>query len=131
MNNRTLGNVLAILALLCFIVAIIGMAINGSPRWVEPVEQLGWIFFTACVLALYLLGGTGEEDEPLKPQWANAAWAFGALAIALLVAALVANLASSTYKYWFEAIETAGLVCMVMTVISAVMARGGVGNWGR
>lgn len=126
MNNRTLGNVLAGLALACFVVAIIGMAASGSHRWVEPMEQLGWIFFTGCVLSLYLLGEPDEAAEPLNSAWSNAAWAFGGLAIALLLTAFVANIASMVYKYWFEAIETAGLVCMAMTVISAVMAKGGL-----
>jgi len=123
MNKRTLGNVLAVIAILCFIAAIIGMASNGSHRWVEPIEELGWMFFTGCVLVLYLMAEPPTE-EPLNAKWVNAAWGFGALAIALLLAAFIANVASTTYKYWFEAIETAGLVAMVLTIISAVMARG-------
>ncbi|MHB8894617.1 MAG: hypothetical protein ACYC99_05470 [Candidatus Geothermincolia bacterium] len=127
MNKRMLGNVLAVIALLCFITAIIGMAIGGSHRWVEPLEELGWIFFTGCVLILYLVVGPAEGAGPLRSSWANAAWAFGALTLALLITAFIANVAAVQYKYWFEAIDTAGLVCMVVTIISAVMARGGFG----
>ena len=46
MNKKTLGNVLAILAVLCFVAAIIGMASNGSHRWVEPLQEAsgsGWL----------------------------------------------------------------------------------------
>lgn len=127
MNKRTLGNVLAVLALLCFVAAIIGMATTSTHRWVEPVEELGWIFFTGCVLVLFLLAEPAEDSEPLIASWANAAWAAGALAIAFLGAAFIANIISVTYRYWFEAIETAGLVCMAVTVIAAVMARGRLG----
>ena len=84
MKKRTLGNVLAVLAVLCFLVAIIGMAISGSHRWVEPLEELGWIFFVGCLLVLYL---ASAPETTLNLQWAKAAWAFGALSIALLLAA--------------------------------------------
>lgn len=127
MNRRTIGNVLAVIALLCFVAAIIGMASNGSHRWVEPLEEAGWMLFTGCVLVLYLMAGPPTE-EPLNAKWVRAAWAFGGLALALLLIAFISNLASQQYKYWFKAIETAGLVAMVLTIISAVMARGG---WGR
>jgi len=129
MNRRTLGNMLAVIALLCFVAAIIGMAISGSHRWVEPAEEAGWMFFVGCVLVLYLVvEPDSAEAENLNAKWANAAWAFGALSIALLLAAFIANLAAVTYRYWFEAIETAGLVSMAFTVICAVMARGGLGR---
>ena len=127
MDRRTLGNMLAVLAILCFIAAIIGMAISGSHRWVEPLEEAGWMFFVGCVLVLYLMVEPDSvEAENLNPKWATAAWAFGALSIALLLTAFIANLAAVIYRYWFEAIETAGLVAMVLTIISAVMARGGL-----
>jgi peptidoglycan/LPS O-acetylase OafA/YrhL len=126
MNNRRFGNVLAGVALICFLVAIIGMAMGGSHRWVEPVEELGWMFFTGCVLVLYLMADK-DPDNPMDPRWVQAAWGFGILAIVLLFAAFIANIASAAYHYWFEALETAGLVCMVLTIISAVMAGGPLG----
>jgi len=125
MKKRTLGNVLAVLAVLCFLVAIIGMAISGSHRWVEPLEELGWIFFVGCLLVLYL---ASAPETTLNLQWAKAAWAFGALSIALLLAAFIANIAAVTYRYWFEAIETAGVVAMLATVLCAITARGGWGG---
>lgn len=125
MSKRTLGNALAVIALLCFVAAIIGMAISGSHRWVEPLEEAGWMFFTGCVLVLYLVV---PSEGQLNQKWVSAAWGLGALAIALLLAAFIANIAAQSYKYWFEAIETAGLVAMVMTIIASIMARGG---WGK
>jgi predicted MFS family arabinose efflux permease len=125
MNKRTLGNALAVIALLCFVAAIIGMAISGSHRWVEPLEEAGWMFFTGCVLVLYLVV---PSDGELDQKWVSAAWGLGALAIALLLASFIANLAAQQYHYWFEAIETAGLVAMVLTIIASIMARGG---WGK
>ena len=125
MNKRTIGNALAIIALLCFVAAIIGMAMSGSHRWVEPVEEAGWMFFTGCVMILYLVVPSGEE---LNKKWVKAAWALGGVAIALLLVSFIANLSAQQYKYWFEAIETSGLVFMVLTIIAAVMSRGG---WGK
>lgn len=125
MSKRNIGNGLAVIALLCFVAAIIGMAMSGSHRWVEPLEEAGWMFFTGCVLVLYLV--VPWEGE-LNQKWVTAAWALGAVAIALLLASLVANLAAQQYKYWFEAIETSGLVFMVLTIIAAIMARGGLGK---
>jgi hypothetical protein len=125
MSKRTLGNALAVIALLCFVAAIIGMAISGSHRWVEPLEEAGWMFFTGCVLVLYLVV---PSEGQLNQKWVSAAWGLGALAIALLLAAFIANIAAQSYKYWFEAIETAGLVAMVLTIIASIMARGG---WGK
>lgn len=125
MSKRTLGNALAVIAMLCFVAAIIGMAISGSHRWVEPLEEAGWMFFTGCVLVLYLVV---PSEGQLNQKWVSAAWGLGALAIALLLAAFIANIAAQSYKYWFEAIETAGLVAMVLTIIASIMARGG---WGK
>jgi phosphatidylglycerophosphate synthase len=125
MSKRNIGNALAVIALLCFIVAIIGMAMSGSHRWVEPLEEAGWMFFTGCVLVFYLV--VPWEGE-LNQKWVSAAWVLGAVAIALLLASFVTNLAAQQYKYWFEAIETSGLVFMVLTIIAAIMARGG---WGK
>ncbi len=125
MKNKQIGNLFAVLAILCFVIAIIGMAAGGSHRWVEPVEELGWIFFVGCVLAFFLLPERGAASGPsLDPSWVRIAWGAGAVAIALLLAALVGNLASTHYKYWLEALETAGLLGMFVTVLAAVMARG-------
>ena len=129
MSKRNIGNALAVIALLCFVAAIIGMAMNsgigGAHRWVEPFEAAGWMFFTGCVLVLYLVvPPEGELDQ----KWVSVAWAFGAVAIALLLVSFIANVAAQQYKYWFEAIETSGLVFMVLTIITAIMARGGLGK---
>jgi len=124
MNRRMLGNALGAIALLCFIAAIIGMAIGGSHRWVEPIEELGWMFFTGCALVLLLMADSSGEARTVKSGWVNAAWACGSLAIALLLTAFIANVLSIHYRYWFEAIDTAGLVFMAATVVSAVLARG-------
>lgn len=125
MDKRTLGNVLAVIAIVFFIVAIIGNASNGSHRWVEPCEQAGWIFFVGAVLVLYLETepATSESEEDMK--WVPLAWTFGGIAIVFFLFALVLNLVSSAPHGWFEAIELCGTLAMLVTILAVVMSRCG------
>jgi peptidoglycan/LPS O-acetylase OafA/YrhL len=126
MNKRTLGNVLAVIAILFFIAAIVGNAANGSHRWVEPCEQAGWIFFVGAVLVLYLeTERAPSESEEEEMKWAPAAWTFGGIAIVLFLFALVLNRVSTQPHGWYEAIELGGTVAMLVTIIAVVMSRGG------
>jgi vacuolar-type H+-ATPase subunit I/STV1 len=99
------------------------MIIGGSHRWTESLQQLGWIFFIAGFLVLYLLTGR----EIIRPQLANLAWLAGAVAITLFLVALILNAASVVYKSWFEAFEAAGSIVMLVTVMSAIWS---VSGWG-
>jgi membrane-associated phospholipid phosphatase len=121
MDKKKLGLGLLAVTGVCFVVTIIGMIIGGSHRWTEPVQQLGWIFFIAGFLVLYLQTGR----EIIRPKFANLAWLAGAVAIALFSVALVLNVASEVYKSWFEAFEAAGSMAMVVTVMSAIWSVGG------
>jgi peptidoglycan/LPS O-acetylase OafA/YrhL len=126
MNNRKIGNTLAVIALIFFVVAIIGNAVSGSHRWVETFEEAGWIFFVATILVLYLeTDRVPAEEKPEYAKWVPVAWTFGVIAIALFLFALVANLAMSVQKSWVEAVELAGVVAMLVTIVSAIMSRGG------
>jgi FtsH-binding integral membrane protein len=124
MDNRKLGLGLLAVTGVCWIVTIIGMIIGGSHRWTEPFQQLGWIFFIAGFLVLYLLTGR----EIIKPQLANLAWLAGVVGIALFFVALIFNVASEVYKTWFEAFEAAGSIAMMVSVMSAIWS---VGGWER
>lgn len=121
MDNKKLGLGLLAVTGACWVVTIIGMIIGGSHRWTEPFQQLGWIFFIAGFLVLYLL--TGREIK--RPNMANLAWGAGAVAIVLFLLTLIFNVASVAYKSWFEAFEAAGSIAMVATVMSAIWSVGG------
>ena len=121
MDNRKLGLGLLAVTGACWIVTIIGMIIGGSHRWTEPFQQLGWIFFIAGFLVLYLL--TGREIT--KPQLATVAWLAGAVAIALFLVALISNVASEEFKSWFEAFEAAGSMAMLVSIMTAIWSVGG------
>jgi hypothetical protein len=123
MDNKKLGLGLLAVTGACWAVTIIGMIIGGSHRWTEPFQQLGWIFFMAGFLVLYLLTGR----EIIRPQLANLAWLAGAVAITLFLVALILNAASVVYKSWFEAFETAGSIAMLVSIMSAIWS---VGGWG-
>ena len=123
MDYKKLGLGLLAVTGVCWVVTIIGMIIGGSHRWTEPVQQLGWIFFIAGFLVLYLLTGR----EIIRPQLANLAWLAGAVAITFFFVALILNVVSVAYKSWFEAFEAAGSIAMVVTVMSAIWS---VGGWG-
>lgn len=129
MDKKTLGNVLGVLAAIFFAIAIIGMATHGSHRWVEPFEEAGWLLFVGCVLALYLMARQAPEDAgPGARKWESAAWGFGALAVVLFVVAIISNAAMATSESWVEAVELAGVLAMLVTIISAIYARGGFGR---
>ena len=102
-------------------VTIIGMAFGGPHRWSDPFQQLGWIFFIAGFLVMYML--TGREIT--RPRLANLAWLAGVVSIVLFLVALIFNVASDIYKSWFEAFEAAASIAMVVTVISAIWSAGG------
>lgn len=121
MDNRKLGFGLLAVTGVCWIVTTIGMIIGGSHRWIEPFQQLGWMFFVAGFLVMYLQ--TGREIT--KPRLANLAWLAGAVAIGLFLVALILNVASEAEKTWFEAFEAAGTIAMTVTVISAIWSVGG------
>ncbi len=121
MDNRKLGLGLLAVTGACWVVTIIGMIIGGSHRWTEPFQQLGWIFFIAGFLVLYLL--TGREIT--KPQLAKVAWLAGAVAIALFLVALISNVASEEFKSWFEAFEAAGSMAMLVSIMTAIWSVGG------
>jgi drug/metabolite transporter (DMT)-like permease len=124
MDNKKLGFGLLGVTGVCWIVTTIGMIIGGSHRWTEPFQQLGWIFFIAGFLVLYLQ--TGREIR--NPRLANLAWLAGAVAVVLFLIALILNVASEVSKTWYEAFEAAGSIAMVVTVMSAIWS---VGGWTR
>jgi FtsH-binding integral membrane protein len=124
MDNKKLGFGLLAVTGVCWVITIIGMIIGGSHRWTEPLQQLGWMFFVAGFLVLYLQ--TGREIT--KPRLANLAWLAGAVAIGLFLVALILNVTSEAYKSWFEAFETAASIAMVVSVMSAIWS---VGGWTR
>jgi FtsH-binding integral membrane protein len=121
MDNKKLGLGLLAVTGVCWIVTMIGMIVGGSHRWAEASQQLGWIFFMAGFLVLYLRTGR----EIVRPQLANLAWLAGAIAMALFLVALILNVASETYKTWFEAFEAAASIAMVVSVMSAIWSVGG------
>jgi hypothetical protein len=123
MDKKKLGLGLLAVTGVCWVVTIIGMIIGGSHRWSESAQQLGWIFFIAGFLVLYLQTGR----EIIRPQLANLAWLAGAAAITFFLVALILNAASVLYKTWFEAFEAAGSIAMLVTVMSAIWS---VGGWG-
>ena len=123
MDNKKLGLGLLAVTGACWVVAIIGMINGGSQfhRWTEPFQQLGWIFFIAGFLVLYLLTGR----EIVRPQLANLAWLAGAVAIALFLVALILNAVSAEYKSWFEAFETGASIAMLVSIMTAIWSVGG------
>ncbi len=121
MDNRKLGYGLLAVTFVCWVITMIGMFAGGSHRWTEPVQQLGWIFFIAGFLVLYLQTGR----EIIRPNLANIAWWSGAAAMALFLVSLILNVASEAFKSWFEAFEAAGSVAMVVAVMTAIWSVGG------
>ncbi len=121
MDNRKLGLGLLGGAGVCWVVTMIGMIVGGSHRWSETSQQLGWMFFIAGFLVLYLKTGR----EIIRPQLANLAWLAGVIGMALFLVSLIFNLASETYETWFEAFEAAGTIAMMVSVMSAIWSVGG------
>ncbi len=121
MDNKKLGLGLLGGAGVCWVITMIGMIIGGSHRWSESSQQLGWMFFIAGFLVLYLRTGR----EIIRPQLANLAWWAGAIGMALFLVALIFNVASEAYETWFEAFEAAGTIAMMVSVMSAIWSVGG------
>lgn len=121
MDNKKLGLGLLAVTFACWIVTMTGMIIGGSHRWVEPFQQVGWIFFIGGFLVLYLRTGR----EIIRPNMAKLAWGAGAVAVVLFLLSLVFNAASVAYKTWYEAFEAAGSIAMLVTVMSAIWSVGG------
>ena len=121
MDYRKLGLGLLGVTFVCMTVTIIGMIIGGSHRWTEPFQQLGWMFFIAGFLVMYLKTGR----EIIRPQMANLAWLAGVIGMVLFLVALVLNVASEAYETWFEAVEAVGTIAVMVSVMSAIWSVGG------
>lgn len=110
-------------AIALFIIAIIGMATGSSHRWVEPVQQFGWVLLVVTVILWYLVN---REPELVQQRYSTAgliAWALGFASIALFVFAIIANATSSEPKSWIEAVELAGVLAFLGLVIIVVTLR--------
>jgi len=126
MDKKAFGNWLALIAIVCIIVAIIGGLAGGSHRWVEPFEQAGWMFLVGCILVQYVVGDREQvETGKNSAQLRAAAWAFGALAIVLFAVGLIANASLVVPRRWFEPVELAGILATLVTIVTAIMSRGG------
>jgi len=121
MDYRKLGLGLLGVTFVCMAVTIIGMAIEGSHRWTESVQQLGWMFFIAGFLVMYLKTGR----EIIRPQLAQTAWISGIVAMVLFLVALILNVASKDPEIWFEAFEAAGSIAMLVSIMTAIWSVGG------
>lgn len=121
MDNKKIGLGLLAVTGVCWVVTIIGMIAEGSHRWTEAFQQLGWIFFVAGFLVLYLMTGR----EIVRPQLASIAWVAGAVAIMFFFAALILNVASVLYRSWFGAFETAAAIAMLVSIMTAIWSVGG------
>jgi cell division protein FtsW (lipid II flippase) len=122
MDYRKLGNTFAVIALVLFMVSLIGMVSNGSHRWVEPFQQAGWICFVIAMLVLYLLTPEAADNDPM---WANAAWVFGGLAILLFLSGMIVNAATVIDRSWYEALEAGGSIATLLTIVTALYSRHG------
>lgn len=120
-SMRTAGLAFLGVTFACWIVTIIGMFTNGSHKWTQPFQILGWIFFIAGFLVLYLLTGR----EIVRPGFASAAWATGAMTIGLLAASLVIYATSSALEIWYEGLETVAYFVMLASIMSAIWSVGG------
>lgn len=120
MDKKRLGFILLGGSAACWIVTFIGMIANGSQRWTEPFQQAGWIFFVAGFLVLYLMTGR----DIVRPNMAKIAYIAGTVSMLLFLVALILN-ASSDFKSWYEAIETAASIAMLITVMTAIWSVGG------
>ena len=126
MDKKALANGLALIAIFFIMVAIIGGLAGGSHRWVEPFEQAGWMFMVGSILVMYAVPD-GEQVETVKnsAQLRAAAWAFGAVAIVMFAVGLIANASLVVPRRWFEPVELAGILATLVTIVTAVMSRGG------
>lgn len=129
MYRKIAVNVFGAATIILAITAIIGMAVSGSHQWVQPVEEASWMMLVITVLSAYLLAGPGPgKPQVVSKAWRNSALAAGAVAIVLFIVALVTYATSAEPSTWIESIELAGMLAMVVTVLSCVMATGGFGR---
>ena len=117
--------VLALCTIVLFVVAIIGMFTSSSHRWVEPVQEAGWIFFVLLIVATYLLDRGPEYKGAAYTTPEKVAWGFAAAAIACMLVAIIASVASETRDSWVEAVETAGVLCNLVLILIVVTVRRG------
>ena len=108
-----------------FVASIIGMFSSSSPRWVEPVQEAGWIFFALLIVVTYLLDRKPEQKGAAYSTPEKVAWGFAAAAIACMLVAIVASAASETRGSWVEAVETAGTLCNLVLILIVVIVRRG------
>jgi len=117
--------VLAICTIVLFVIAIIGMFANSSQRWVEPVQEAGWIFLVLLIVVDYLLDRGPEYKGAAYTTPEKVAWGFAAAAIACMLVAIVASVASETRDSWVEAFEAVGILCNLVLILIVVTVRRG------
>lgn len=129
MYRKITLNVLGAATIALFVAAIIGMAVQGSHRWVQPLEQAAWIAFILTVISLFLFAVPGKSKlRVVSEMWKRRALVAAVIATAIFIASLIAYAVSAKPYAWIEALELAGILMMVATVISCVMATGGFGR---
>jgi hypothetical protein len=121
MDNKKLGLGLLAVAGAFWIATFIGMLMESSHQWTEPVQQLGWIFFIVGFLVLYLRAGR----EIVRPQMAALAWLSGLIAMVLFLICVILNVTSETPEQWFEAFEAAASIAMLVSIMTAIWSVGG------
>lgn len=114
--------VFAVIAIICFAVAIVGMGSSSSHRWVEPFEEAGWLFFVGVVLVVYLGNRTPDISLSRYSGLEKMAWVIGVLSAALFIFAIIASAttAAAAHPTWIEAIELAGILLMLVLIIIVV-----------
>src|SRR4030042_5827889 len=117
--------VLALCTIVLFVIAIIGMSPNSSQRWVEPVQEAGWIFFIVLIVVTYLLDREPEHKGAAYTTPEKVAWGFAAAAIACMLVAIVASVASEPRDSWVEAFEAAGILCNLVLILIVVTVQRG------
>jgi peptidoglycan/LPS O-acetylase OafA/YrhL len=108
-----------------FVASIIGMFSSSSPRWVEPVQEAGWIFFVLLLVMTYLLDRGPEYKGAAYATPEKVAWGFAAAAIASMLIAIIAGVASETRDSWVEAVEMVGTLCSLGLILIVVTIRRG------
>lgn len=123
--RRNLAYIIAIVAIILFVAAAVGMFSKSSFRWVEPLQEAGLLLFVGVVMLLYLVEDEEEYEESGRSSWRIAAWAFGVLAVTLFLIAIISNIAVTTsiQPRWIEAIEVLGELALLALIIAAVYGR--------
>jgi purine-cytosine permease-like protein len=117
--------VLAVFTIVLFAIAIVGMFADSSPRWVEPVQEAGWIFLILLIVVDYLLDRGPEYKGAAYSTPEKVAWGFAAAAIACMLVAIIGSVASETRGYWVEAFEAAGILCNLGLILIVVTRQRG------